>query len=282
MSAFSKLVILAMGLGNLLALTWSASTLAVFGWVDWVWWHCRHIFPDGPPNVYTWITAAFLFMGCSLLLQFVWRFLRTRNWVLCWKHSSNPPSNLQILRFTIQRGISVIVLDSASPVAFTYGWFRPRIYISEGLLQRLNPEELQAVLEHEAHHCKNRDPLRMLVSGALVSTFFFLPILQRWRDWSYLEQEWDADCYAVSRTGKRALVSALLKSMPEQSDRVPATIAVGQNDLSLGDLRIDALITGKRPSFRLKTQDVIISSGMITPILILIGNSWLTLQHLHL
>jgi hypothetical protein len=73
---------------------------------------------------------------------------------------------------------AVLVIDSPAPAAFCAGWLRPRVYISSGVLDRLSPGELRAVLAHEQHHGALRDPLRLAISRVLCQALFFLPALR--------------------------------------------------------------------------------------------------------
>ena len=69
-----------------------------------------------------------------------------------------------------------LIKDDELNAAFTYGLIRPRIYVSTGLLNKLSRDELRAVLLHEIHHKKNRDPLRFFLLSFLEDAFFYLPI----------------------------------------------------------------------------------------------------------
>src|SRR5439155_13985574 len=72
----------------------------------------------------------------------------------------------------------VRVVADPAPQAFCVGTIRPRIYVSVGALKRLSATELDAVLAHERHHQRRRDPLRLLVVEALAHGLFFLPALR--------------------------------------------------------------------------------------------------------
>ncbi|MGH7749727.1 MAG: M48 family metalloprotease, partial [Candidatus Dormibacteria bacterium] len=74
----------------------------------------------------------------------------------------------------------VVCLGAAGVHAFCAGPIRPRLYLTEGLLTSLEPEELDAVLLHEAEHQRRRDPLRRATRRALAEVLFFLPILEWW------------------------------------------------------------------------------------------------------
>ncbi|MGH2949992.1 MAG: M56 family metallopeptidase, partial [Solirubrobacteraceae bacterium] len=71
------------------------------------------------------------------------------------------------------------VIDHEHPHAFCIGLLRPRIYVSRAALEILGADERAAVLAHEVHHARRRDPLRLLVARALADGLFFLPALRR-------------------------------------------------------------------------------------------------------
>jgi len=106
----------------------------------------------------------------------------------------------------------VLVIADPRPQAFCAGYLRPRIYISQAALNLLDAAELQAVLAHEHHHRRVRDPLRLACGRILSQALFFLPALQalfgRYCDLAEL----NADCAAVraGAGGRAALASALL------------------------------------------------------------------------
>ena len=64
-------------------------------------------------------------------------------------------------------GVRVVLVCDPRPLVFCAGLLRPRIYLSDGARRRLEPRALRAVLAHEAHHARRRDPLRLLVCGRL-------------------------------------------------------------------------------------------------------------------
>lgn len=64
-------------------------------------------------------------------------------------------------------GVPVVLVADSRPLVFCAGLLRPRVYLSLGARRRLGPRALRAVLAHEAHHARRRDPLRLLVAGTL-------------------------------------------------------------------------------------------------------------------
>lgn len=101
------------------------------------------------------------------------------------------------------------VLPAARPTAFCHGLLRPRVVVTAGLLERLHPVEREAVVWHEAHHARNREPLKHLLGRIASSTFFWIPALHDLFDRYLLVREIAADRLAVRRTSTVALAGAL-------------------------------------------------------------------------
>jgi beta-lactamase regulating signal transducer with metallopeptidase domain len=55
------------------------------------------------------------------------------------------------------------LVETNRPIACCVGYLKPEVYISRGLLVRLEPEHLKAVLAHEYAHAINYDNLRKLL-----------------------------------------------------------------------------------------------------------------------
>ncbi len=103
------------------------------------------------------------------------------------------------------------VFQGSAPQAFCAGLLRPRVYVSSGALTTLSREELDAVLAHEAHHARLRDPLRVLFARVLGDALSFLPGVRQLGDRYSALAEVAADQTAVRAAGDRAsLASALL------------------------------------------------------------------------
>jgi Zn-dependent protease with chaperone function len=107
---------------------------------------------------------------------------------------------------------SVRVIADPCPQAFCAGYLWPRVYVSQTAVDLLSAEELEAVLAHEHHHRRLRDPLRFAVGLILSQGLFLVPALQPlFRRYAELA-ELDADRAAVQARagGRAALASALL------------------------------------------------------------------------
>lgn len=136
------------------------------------------------------------------------------------------------------------ILAASEPRAFTFGYLSPSVAVSRGLLSRLNDEELEAVLRHEAEHVRRRDPLRMLVVAGLTKALIIAPIVRRIGHAFQVAKEVDADVAVLRAMGPRPLVSALLSAAPSDTldaapgfaDTLDARIAwlEGEDPLSRG------------------------------------------------
>jgi beta-lactamase regulating signal transducer with metallopeptidase domain len=81
---------------------------------------------------------------------------------------------------------------------------------------------LTAVLVHERHHLRARDPLRVLGERLLGGYGWFLPVLGWWMRRAAARREVAADQAAAARAGVAAVAGALLKL----ADRpTPAAVA---------------------------------------------------------
>ena len=55
------------------------------------------------------------------------------------------------------------IITNKPNLAFTYGYFKPEVYISKNFIKELNRNEFNALLEHELSHKNSYDPLMMLI-----------------------------------------------------------------------------------------------------------------------
>lgn len=105
----------------------------------------------------------------------------------------------------------VDVVAAGEAFAATRGLVRPRILLSTGLVDALEQSELTAVLAHERHHLRARDPLRLLAGRMLAGYSWFLPLVRWWTARSTLRREVAADRAATALAGVAAVAGALLK-----------------------------------------------------------------------
>lgn len=107
-------------------------------------------------------------------------------------------------------GVPVTLLADGRPQAFCAGYLRPRVYLSTGAWASLAEEELQAVIAHERHHLRRRDPLRIAVVRILADGLFFMPVLPRLAERYVSLAELAADEAALRDRDPSILAGALL------------------------------------------------------------------------
>jgi hypothetical protein len=111
----------------------------------------------------------------------------------------------------LEKDPRVSVIADPRPQAFCAGYLRPAVYVSRRTVELLTEAELAAVLAHEHHHRRVRDPLRLAGGRILSEALFFVPALRTLCE-RYAElAELSADRAAVRASGTEApLASALL------------------------------------------------------------------------
>lgn len=133
----------------------------------------------------------------------------------------------------------VLVFEDRRPLAFCSGLVRPRAYLSTAAVAGLTPEQLRAVVAHEEHHRRARDPLRILGARLLARTLFFLPALAGLSARLSAEAELTADRAAVLACGgdPAPLAAAMLLMAPRVGPHAAPAIDPERVDSLLGRSR---------------------------------------------
>ncbi len=138
---------------------------------------------------------------------------------------------------------AIALVERCRGGAYVVGTRTPILVLGEELLQRLDAEELEAVVAHELAHVRRRDTPVAAALGSVRDLMFFVP----GAGWAvrqlHRERERAADLLAVRTTGRPgALASGLLKVLEEApSGRVacaplaPAGSVVDRVRLLVGD-----------------------------------------------
>lgn len=152
----------------------------------------RHL----PPTV---VVASALMLGSSVAL--VLALLRVWREQLLLR---------RLPRIPIAAGdVPVDMVPSATANAFCAGVVRPRVLVTEGLLARLDEDELRAAVMHELEHARARGPLKVALAHVAARTLFWLPALRDLLDRYVLLSELAADRAAIRATSRSALAGAL-------------------------------------------------------------------------
>lgn len=149
-----------------------------------------------------------------------------------------PVGDEHLLRVAHDAGLEQLWLVAARrPGAFCFGLLRPRVAISRGLLEQLEPDEQAAAIWHEAHHAQRREPLRCLLARLAAASFFWLPALADLCDRYFLAKELEADQTAARRTSRQALAGALwqVSAGPQPA----GTVGLGEHAAARVDRLLD-------------------------------------------
>jgi hypothetical protein len=155
-------------------------------------------------------------------------------------------------------GRSVVVLAGQRPMAFCAGLLRPRIFVSEGAFARLRPDELAAVVAHEAHHAARRDPLRILVARAIGDAFAPVPAGRALSRREQALAELAADAAAVRGSGGAGPLAAALLTFHGEGD--------GRGDGGIAPERVDRL-AGESPLTDVP-RALVIGAGAVVVVLL--------------
>jgi BlaR1 peptidase M56 len=111
-----------------------------------------------------------------------------------------------------------LVIEDERPHAFCAGLLRPRVYVSTGALGLLDEAALGAVLVHERHHARRRDPLRLACGRVLARALFYVPGLGELVRHLESLAELSADERAIAAApGNRSALARAMLSFAERS-----------------------------------------------------------------
>jgi hypothetical protein len=250
--------------GALLFAVFCIGTVSLCGW--FAIWHLSG----------TYLKPLFLLVvlfSLALLttLRQIWKTRRCMQALLCLAVTDLPP---HVHTLIAQRGInrsSLILMQSPEPLAFCYGFLKPRICLSTGLVELLSPSQLQAVLFHEDYHRQRFDPLRILLVRAVGTALFFLPFVREWCRLFEINLELDADRYAVRQTSRAALAGALYHLL-NPSPTTPSVSGAGviTAGLSASTVRIAALLGERSKPGHISLRSVIHSTAVLWVICLLL------------
>jgi hypothetical protein len=142
----------------------------------------------------------------------------------------------------------VLCLAVEAPLAFCVGALRPRVVVSSGLVDILRAQELDAVLLHEEHHRRRRDPLRRVALKGAADVLFALPLVEWWMRRSHERSELAADRAAIDALGPGPVAGALWRL--DSAVAPPVAAAFG----GVAQLRASQLLGDPIPARRLSLR----------------------------
>ena len=159
--------------------------------------------------------------------------------------ADEPGAALPVARLAIEIGVReprVQLLATERPMACVAGMVRPTLFVSRGMLARLNERELEGLVAHELAHLRHQDNLIGWLDAIVFRAFRFLPPLRgAWAE-SLAEREEFADAVAARATGRpRALASALLNLAGEPAPGYVGTAGFASDGAGI-ERRIERLL----------------------------------------
>jgi Zn-dependent protease with chaperone function len=167
-----------------------------------------------------------------------------------------PPALVASMARTAAGPVRFVV--SSYPAAFCAAALQPAIHVTEGLVERLRPDELDAVLIHEQDHVRRREPLRRLIWNALAAVFFYVPLVPWWARHRAELAELAADRAAIARRGSAALAGAVWVVGSEGAPR--GAVAFGDAT----EARVSQLLGQQLPKRRPGARLCVLSGGGLT------------------
>jgi Zn-dependent protease with chaperone function len=134
-----------------------------------------------------WFPAAFAVV--MLLVQYL-----VNPWIVQWlvpaeivadkKFATDHPVVELVARRCAEARVPMVklgIVDDGTPNAFTFGRTTKdaRIWLTRGLLERLDERELDAVVAHEVGHIKNRDFIVMTVAAVIPMVLYLVYVMAR-------------------------------------------------------------------------------------------------------
>jgi Zn-dependent protease with chaperone function len=184
-------------------------------------WH----FANHPFIFSAMISSGLLLLGltCLALFKIIRVIFKTNNFIK--RALKNKKTNLsdKLVKATCQTGIigQIIEIEKQEPIIFCFGFWQPKICISNSLIKRLNPAELRAVLLHEKQHLLSNEPAKALLIKVLSYLLFFLPGFQALTIKYLTYSELSADERATANFRNKApLARALYKIIKWRESRM--------------------------------------------------------------
>jgi Zn-dependent protease with chaperone function len=163
-----------------------------------------------------------------------------------------------------------LVLDHPSAAAYCLPGVRPRVVVSVGALDLLDPGQLAAVLSHERAHAQERHDLVLLPFTALCRALPGVRWVRRAAETVALLVEMAADDSARRRHAAGELVGALLRFATAPS-RVtpPGTLAMTGRPAGAADdlaVRVERLVTPARRPVRLEPATALVAAQLLVTV----------------
>jgi len=171
-----------------------------------------------------------LLVLCKQLIQLVKSSKRWKGYV---DSIVNPAMTEYFSEKYKKENLRIEVISDSACIAMTAGFFRPKILLSTGIVERFNEKELEAVIFHEMYHCKKLHPLQILILTITVECLAFLPVIKGLVHHYKVWMELLADRYAIFRMGSEIQLAHVLLALLKNDSSTPKAYAIQFADESV-------------------------------------------------
>jgi beta-lactamase regulating signal transducer with metallopeptidase domain len=154
------------------------------------------------------VLGALAIVACLAAAVLAWRYGRSVQ--RAQQHTRAHADGARITGRRLPGDDDAVVLDAAQPVAYCLPGRPATIVVSSGAVALLDPGQLAAVLAHERAHLASRHHLLIAFTRGLAAVFPAVPLFTGGAEHVARLAEMCADDAAARRSGRGALVSALL------------------------------------------------------------------------
>nr|WP_255604094.1 M56 family metallopeptidase [Oscillochloris sp. ZM17-4] len=213
------------------------------------------------PRIISMMAGALAVLMLLSLVRFLYGSYRLRQGLqiaIPLSDTEYAPLQSRFAQIAAENGIaipSVEVIPLQAPLAFTTGLIKPRIFITESLLDLLTADETMAVFCHELAHVRRHDNLWNWVIRMLRDMVWFVPFSHIGWKWMVMSQDEDCDAMAVRFTNEPlVLARALVKvagawTQTELPPMISATaFAAARTDITTRVEQMIALVDDPRRS----------------------------------
>ncbi|MGH9393010.1 MAG: M56 family metallopeptidase, partial [Terriglobales bacterium] len=131
------------------------------------------VFFIAPPSAVAAPRSAMPWLGLLALLWLAGSFALALRWWRAWRRMSR----LARAARPAWAGGMPLRLTPSSIEPGVFGIFRPLLLLPQGLIERLSPAQLEAVLAHERCHLRRRDNLWAALQCGVETLFWFHPMV---------------------------------------------------------------------------------------------------------
>ena len=167
--------------------------------------------------------------GVTILLL---RLVLSLGWINHMRTNAIPQPELQSTLDQIIQRLHLNVKPEAStsglvPSPLTIGYIKPLILFPVGIINQLNPNEVEAILTHELAHIVRKDYLSNLIQSFIETLFYYHPITWWISRMVRTERENRADDLAISWCGDQLGYAKALMTVQEMQVQSTPSLAIG-------------------------------------------------------